>query len=217
MGKAATRRYDATGRQAQAQVTRARILDAAQRLFLEQGYSATSVAQIAAAAGVSAPTVFAAYKSKVNLLKEAVDVAIVGDADAVPLAQRPVMRRVHEAATAAEMMGRYAEAVTEVGNRAVPIFMVAYRAADADPEIAGLVADLDRQRLAGAGMIADAVAARLGGLGTEDHAALRDTIWTMNSPQLYDLLVGQRGWPVSRYRDWIETTLLAHLAGYPQP
>jgi hypothetical protein len=40
-------------------------------------------------------------------------------------------------------------------------------------------------------------------------AYIRDTIWTLNSPLLYGLLVDQRGWPVEAYRDWIATALIA--------
>src|SRR5687768_8748842 len=93
------RQYDSSGRQAQARANRARILQAATRLFVAQGYAATSVAQIAQEAGVSGPTVFAGFRSKVNLLKEAVDVALAGDDEPAPLADRPLHQRVHEAAT----------------------------------------------------------------------------------------------------------------------
>ncbi|MGN9910366.1 TetR/AcrR family transcriptional regulator [Phytohabitans sp. LJ34] len=202
------RRYDASGRRAQARVNRERILRVATRLFRAHGYTATSIAQVAAEAGVSTPTVFAAFKSKVNLLKEAVDAAIGGDTEEGD-------RRVHEAPTAAEALRRYADAVADVAHRAYPIYAVAVAAADADPQIAALVADLDRHRLTGAGYIATTVAAKRGDADLSRVGYLRDTIWALNSPLLYGLLVHQRGWPVEAYRDWVATALTALAAPVP--
>ena len=88
-GGQAKRRYDATSRQLQARETRDRVLAVARRLFVERGYAATSIALVAREAGISAPTVFTQFASKVNLLKEAVDTAIAGDTDD-QLRDRPV-------------------------------------------------------------------------------------------------------------------------------
>lgn len=204
----ASRRYDSTGRKAQAQANRERILRVAQRLFAEHGYTATSMSEIAAEAGVSTPTVFAAFKSKANLLKEAVDVAIVGDTLPIALADRPAMQDVRNARTLEELFTRYAAVAADVASRAYAMYAVAHAAADTDPQIAELVADLDRQRLTGAGFLAAAVSERLGVDDPERLAYIRDTIWTLNSPQLYGMLVDQRGWPVEAYRDWIATALI---------
>lgn len=206
---ASRRRYDASGRRAQARANRQRILRVATRLFGAHGYAGTSIAEIAAEAGVSTPTVFAAFKSKVNLLKEAVDVAIAGESEDVALNDESVMRRVREAPTAAEALRRYADAIADVAHRAFPIYAVAHAAADADPQIAELVADLDRQRLTGAGYVATTIAAKRGDADLSRIGYLRDTIWTFNSPLLYGLLVHQRGWTVEAYRDWVATALTA--------
>ena len=208
------RRYNAEGRREQARLTRERILESARALFLARGYSGTSVADIAAAAGVSGPTVFSGFGSKPNLLKEAAETALVGDLDPEPMAQRPRMRHVHEGATAHDVLRRFADLVADWAPRACPMFLVVYAAADADPEIARLARTFDDQRLAGATQIAGTALRRLGA-DPDDPAAqgnlaeLRDTIWTMNSPQLYRLLVMQRGWPVQRYGAWIARGLLA--------
>lgn len=212
MARPNRRRYDAAGRRAQAQRSRERVLREASRLFIEQGFAPTTVAQIAAAAGVSPPTVFARFRSKVNLLKEAIDVAIVGDIEPVPLAGRPSLRHVHQGRTVQEVLERFADVCAEVGTRAFPIFAVAYAAADADPQVAALVAELDRQRLTGATAIAATVADRLDVTDPQRVAYLRDTIWVLNSPLQYRLLVQERGWPVEGYRDWTATALVALTA-----
>jgi AcrR family transcriptional regulator len=205
----ARRRYDVTGRQLQARRNRDRILAVARRLFAEQGYAGTSIAQIAAEAGVSAPTVFAGFTSKVNLLKEALDTAIAGDNEQVPLARRPVLRQVHEAGTAAEVFERLADAFVEVAERAYGMFAAVHGAADSDPQIARLERDVEAQRLAGAGQLAATVADRLGVTDPERIAYIRDAIWILGSPLQYGLLVRERGWSPRQYRDWMARALPA--------
>ena len=198
------RRYDARSRQQQARETRDRVLAVARRLFVTHGYAGTSVAMIAAEAGVSAPTVFAGFKSKVNLLKEAVDTAIAGDTEDRPLRDRPVLRRIHEAATFDEVVDRMADAFAEVAERSAAIYAVVHGAADADPQIAALLRELDRQRLAGAELLAATLADRRGG---GDVAELRDALWVLMSPLQYTMIVRDRGRPPSWYRDWAARAL----------
>ncbi len=202
------RRYNVDGRRAQAAATQRRILDTARELFVAHGYGGTSIAQVAAAAGVSTPTVFAGFRSKVNLLKEAAETALVGDAEEVPLHDRAPMRHVHEGATAEEVLLRLAALIADRAPHVHPIYAVVHAAADADPEIAALARTLDEQRLAGAAMLATTVLARLGVDDPDRFTEVRDTIWTLNSPLLYGLLVTQRGWPVERYGRWVARTLL---------
>ncbi len=198
------RRYDARSRQNQARETRDRVLAVARRLFAEHGYAGTSVARIAEEAGVSTPTVFAGFRSKVNLLKEAVDTAIAGDTDGRPLRDRPVLRHVHEGRTFDDVVERMADAFAEVAPRAYPVYAVVHGAADGDPQIAALLTELDRQRLAGAELLAATVADRLGG---GDVAAIRDALWVLMSPLQYGMIVRDLGRPVTWYRDWVARML----------
>jgi AcrR family transcriptional regulator len=201
------RKYDASGRQAQAAETRQKVIEAAARLFIEQGYAPTSIAQIAAAAGVSAPTVFAGFRTKVGLFTRVLEVAIVGDDEPVPLADRPPMRTVAEAPTFAEAVGRLADAVVEVAQRAGPIMALAYAAADADPQIAELVTTMDAQRLAGATRLAKTLATKRGVDDPTTLARMRDTIWLLISVHQWDLLVRRRRWPIADYRTWLRNSL----------
>jgi AcrR family transcriptional regulator len=205
----ARRPYNAEGRRAQARATRERILETAQALFGARGYAAVSVADIAAGAGVSVPTVFAGFRTKANLLKEATETALVGDVDPVPLADRPAMRHVVAAPTARAVLERFAALIAEAGPRVVPLYAVLHAAADADPELARVARTLDEQRLAGATRLAEVVLDRLGETDPERLEQVRDTIWTLNSPQLYSLLVTQRGWTPQRYGQWVARALTA--------
>jgi len=207
------RSYDGSGRRAQAQVSRERILAAAHELFVAQGYAGTSIADIGAAAGVSVPTVFAHFGSKVELLKQCVDSATVGDAEPVPLADRSEMVNIRAGRTARQVIDRLAAFIASAAPRVVPIYMVMYRAADADPEIRSLTRTMDEQRLAGATQLARVVMDRLGSDNEDLAAEIRDLIWTMNSPQTFTLLVTERGWPLDRYEAWVSRTLLAATTG----
>ena len=200
----AKRRYDARSRQHQARESRDRVLAVARRLFAEHGYAGTSIARIATEAGVSAPTVFAGFRSKVNLLKEAVDTAIAGDTEDRPLRDRPVLRQVHEGRTFDEVAERLADAFAEVAQRSSRLYAVVHGAADGDRQIAALLKELDRQRLAGAGMLAETIADRLGG---GDVGEIRDRLWVLMSPLQFEMIVRDLGRPVAWYRDWVARSL----------
>ncbi|HYY17440.1 MAG TPA: TetR family transcriptional regulator, partial [Streptosporangiaceae bacterium] len=83
------RRYQSARRQEQARRTRARICAAATAQFLATGYTGTTIKAVAAAAGVSVPTVEGAFGTKARLLKAAIDVATAGDDDHVAMLDRP--------------------------------------------------------------------------------------------------------------------------------
>src|SRR5918996_553496 len=88
------RRYDSSRRQAQAAATRSDILDAAQRLFEERGYAATTMEAIAAGAGVALKTVYVAFESKSGLLRALWNHLLRGGRDDVPVAEQPWYRDV---------------------------------------------------------------------------------------------------------------------------
>src|ERR1700749_1518846 len=87
-----TRRYVSPVRRDAAARTRQAVLAAARELFIGQGYTATTVEEIAGRAGVSKPPVFAAAGSKQAILKQLRDIALAGDDEPVPVAQRPWYR-----------------------------------------------------------------------------------------------------------------------------
>jgi AcrR family transcriptional regulator len=185
------RRYQSPLREQSARRTRRAIVMAAQELFTAHGYAATSLAGIAAAAGVARPTAFAAFGSKPALLRQVLDQALAGDDEPIPVAQRPWFQPVWKASTPA----------------AARIFEVVRRAADQAPEIAELWDTLQRNRRAGARMVAEH-AASLGplaaGLDT-DHAT--DILWIFNDPAHYDTLVSRRGWPEPDYTSWLSSQI----------
>ena len=141
------RRYDASGRQEQARRSRWAMLQAARRLFLEQGYAATTMPAIAAAAGVSVQSVYKAFGNKPALLKTVFDVAIAGDDEPVPMLQRAALGRVRDEPNPRRKLELYGEFVADVSPRHVPIQLLVRAAAATDAEAARVWDQLRAERM----------------------------------------------------------------------
>jgi AcrR family transcriptional regulator len=205
------RRYDSTNRQEQARRTRRAVLDAARQLFLDRGYAATTVAAIAAEAGVSVETVYKAVGSKAALVKAVVDVSIVGDDEPVPLMERERIQRIRAEPDPRVQLRMYGEHLTDSLPRSVPVQLLVREAAASDPGAAGVWSEMSAERLTGMTYFAQ----ELDGHGhlrpdlTVDDA--RDILWAYNSAELYELLVLRRGWSPDRYGRWVAESLIAAL------
>jgi AcrR family transcriptional regulator len=205
------RSYDASGRQAQARQSRLAVLAAARRLFLEQGYPSTTMAAVAASAGVSVETVYKAFSNKAGLVKAVFDTDIVGDDEPVPFLEREFVQRNIAEPDPRRKLEAYGEHLAEALPRAGPIQLVVRAAAAADPAAAAVWAQLQRERLTGMTAFADHLD-RDGHLRpglTADDA--RDILWVHNSVELWDLLVNERGWTAGRYGRWVAEQLIAAL------
>src|SRR5215831_2309595 len=123
------RRYRSPRRQLQAHATRSRIIAAAAHQFLARGYAGTTMRAVAADAGVALPTVELGFGTKARLLKAAIDVAIAGDDDPVPMLDRPWAARAQSAAGAAGFAAECAGQVAESAQRAAGLTLAALEAA----------------------------------------------------------------------------------------
>jgi AcrR family transcriptional regulator len=197
------RRYTSAVRAEQAAATRRAVLSAARELFAEQGYAATSVAAIAARAGVAVDTLYAAVGRKPVILRQLLETAISGTDDEVPALEREYVRRVRAASTAAEKIALYAAAIAEIGVRLAPVQLALAEAALTDPECAALRSEINARRAANMRLFAADLRAA-GGLRddlTDDQVA--DIVWSMNAPEYRALLVGERGWSGDRFGTWL--------------
>ncbi|GAA4719313.1 TetR/AcrR family transcriptional regulator [Phytohabitans rumicis] len=198
-----TRRYRSAVREESARRTRRAVVGAAAELFVTRGYAGTSLADVAVAAGVARPTVFAAFGSKPALLRQVLDEALAGDDEPVPVAQRPWFRPVFEADTQASVLDAYAGVCTLISSRAARIFETVRRAADNAPEVTEVWETLLRNRRAGSRMVVEKVQA-FGALrqGSDVERAV-DVLWIFNDPALYDSLVRHCGWTEDAFRAWL--------------
>lgn len=204
-----SRQYSSPARDEAARATERRILDAAERLFIESGYAVTSVAAIAAEAGVSKQTVYNSCGSKPALLKRLYDVRLVGDDDPVPFGERPEVRAIGERRDPRDLLAGYGELAGQMMARLGPLLSVVLAGAAAgDPELRQHLETIDRERLLGAAGWVRQVASVPGALrpGMRIEEA-RDVVWAVNSVQTWDMLVRQRGWSPADYGRWLGRSL----------
>ena len=194
-----------------AQETRRRILEAALELFVQDGYGATNLQDIAAKAGVAVQTIYFVFGNKRALLKELVDVTIAGDDEPVATMDRPWYVAALAAGTAHDMLRAFVTGTTSVLERVAPIGRVLAAAVASDPEVAALWPhDVDPRYIVQQGA-AKALVGKPGartGVSAEEAA---DLLYGLLSPELYLLFVHERGWPRERWERWAGETLRAQL------
>jgi AcrR family transcriptional regulator len=186
-----------------ARETRRSILDAARRLFLQRGYSATTMQAVAAGAKVALDTVYAAVGNKPTLFRLLVEGAISGRDEAVPAEERDYVRAIRAEADAARKLAVYATALGKIHPRLAPLFRVLQTAAPLDPYLKSLWQEISRRRSANMRLLATELAETgqlRSGLAV---SAAADIIWSMNSPEFYILLAEQRGWPPETFAAWL--------------
>ena len=205
------RRYDSSGRRARAQQTRDEIARTARRLFLEHSYARTTIADVAREAGVSPETIYKAFGSKRALLDAAITSSVRGDTEATPLRGRPVIDAIRAERDPRRQVEMYGDLLAEINPRLAPLVRVLREAASSDPDVAAALSEGNANRLEGmsefASVLADRGALRHG--VSEQHAA--DVLWALNSPELYELLVVERGWSSRAYARWVTSQMTAAL------
>jgi AcrR family transcriptional regulator len=211
-GPVKRRPYRSTLRAEQAAATRTRILDSASALFVEQGYPATTLAQVAAAAGVAADTVLHIFGSKKGLLKAVLDVVVGGDETQVPVLDRPGPQAMRAETDQRRQVAMLARGIAEQAERIQPVDDILRSAAVVDTEARALRDDLQlRQRRQAMAQVVSWIADN-GEL--KDRMSVQDAAdiaWTVTSPEVHYLLRHQCGWDADRYETWLHDTLEAAL------
>ena len=205
------RTYDGAARQARTRRTQAAVVEAAQSLFVERGYAATTIEAISDRSDTPQATVYRLFSSKLGILKALLDVSIGGDDRAMPMADRPQVRALLSDADPANQLTGFAALLREIMARVGPVHRVLADAARSDQDAAALLAEIARQRHEGQQGIARSLArsgALRPGLSERDAA---DVIHALASPEVYGLLVTDRGWSGERYETWLRSILSDQL------
>jgi AcrR family transcriptional regulator len=198
-------------RQKKARQTRRRILAAAAELFTRQGYTATTIQQIAEQADVAWQTVYSVFGTKAAILSAAFDVAVAGDDEPIPVAERPFVQAIRDTADPREKAGIFARHLRASAARTAGVVSVIESAATTDPEIAGLWGKLRDQGLRGMTLAAG---------GFQEQGVLRpgltvaraaDILWLYLGPWSYRVLVAERGWTLDEYEAWLADTLYTQV------
>jgi len=203
------RSYNASRRRERARQTRHRIIDTAERMFLRDGYSAATVQTIAAAAGVSADTIYKSFGGKPGLIRAIRDRALEGEGP-VPAERRSDELQERES-DARAIISAWGGFVAELAPRVSPILLLIRDAAASDSEVRALRDELDADRLkrmtTNASRLRDAGHLRPG----ISLAQAADILWTYSSPELYELLVLRRRWTPERYGRYVADAMINAL------
>lgn len=197
--------------QTRTRLARAAVVEAARTLLLERGYGATTIEAISELADVPLATVYRLFSSKHGILKSLLDVSIVGDDENVVMADRPLVRTLLAERDPREQLAGFVAIIAQVNARIAPLYRILVGAAGTDADGAALLDAVTSQRQQGQRLIARSLA-RAGALRPElRERDAADIIHALLSPELYRLLVIERGWATERYQPWLAKTLIDQL------
>jgi AcrR family transcriptional regulator len=205
------RRYISPLRQDAAGRTRQAVLDAARELFVAHGYTATTVDEIAGRAGVSKPTVFAAAGSKQAILKQLRDIALAGDDEPVPVAQRPWYQEALAEPDPRRALRLYARNATAIHRRSAGVHEVLRAAATSDKNLRDLWRASEDERRGGARIVVDALLQKSPLKVGLDPGAAIDIVWILTASDIFWRLVRTRRWSDAQFESWLGDTLCEQL------
>jgi AcrR family transcriptional regulator len=209
MSKPVKRQYNSTRRQEQASETRLRIIQAARELFIAKGYGRTTIAEIAAKAGVAVETVYAAFRNKATLLRQVWYVTFRGDEEDVRLLHRPEIRALFAEPELTIRFRQQAVVYIPVFRRVAPLLATLRGAAANEPAAAAMLAEWDAGRLDACTRFAEAAAAT--GQLAVSEAECRDVLAATLDGTLWQRLVVESGWPDERFAAWLGRLWISQL------
>lgn len=194
------RPYRSARRQQQAAQTRALVLAAATSLFADRGWSSTGMRDIAKEANVAVETVYASFGSKTELLLAAIDVGVVGDAEPVPLSQRPEFAAIG-VGSVTDRIGAAARLVSGINQRTWGLRRALNEAAGSESQLAAKLHELEDRRRENIRQGAEIVVG-----GPVDDEVL-DGLWVVMGADVFQLLtqIGKRS--VDDYESWLATMI----------
>jgi AcrR family transcriptional regulator len=205
------RRYDSPRRREQAAATRQAILEAAQRLFEQQGYAATTMAALAAEAGVALKTVYVVFETKSGVLRGLWHLLLRGDQADVPVGERDWYREVLDEPDPRRQLQLNARNSRVVKERAGGLLDVFQGAAPTDPDISALWDRVQAEFYENQRVVVESLADKQALRDDLDVARATDILWTLNHPATWHLLVVRRGWTPDEYERWFADTACAQL------
>lgn len=202
-----------SARAEKARATRRRMREAALRLFREHGYGATPMQAIADEAGVAVQTLYFTFGTKRALLSEILDIAIAGDEEPVATLDRPHIQALMDDPDPVAQLRGQARITRLVYGRLAPALEVVRGAATADPDLADLWETSIKQRATVMERFIAALVTKTQLREGIDQAAAVDIALALQGPELYEFLVGRRGWSPDQYEQWLANALISQLVG----
>jgi AcrR family transcriptional regulator len=204
------RRYESPRRREQAAATRREILGAAQRLFEENGYAATTMAAIADEAGVALKTVYLAFETKSGLIRALWDTLLRGEPD-IAVAQQPWYLEVLQEPDPVRQLQLNARNSTVVKQRVANLLRVIRDGASSDPDVDTLWQLINTDFYANQREIVRSLHKRKALRRGLDVTKAADILWTLIHPDVWHLLVTARSWTPAQYEKWLAGTTCDQL------
>lgn len=192
-------------------------MEAALRLFEQQGYPATTMEAIASQAGVALKTVYLAFATKSGLLRALWDLRLKGDPEEAGVAERPWYREVLEEPDPERQLQLNARNACAVKLRIAGVLKVIRSAAPVDPDTQALWNLIQSDFYDNQRMIVESLQAKRALRPGLDAVRATDILWTLNHPDLWLLLVGERRWTPKQFEEWFADTTCAQLLRPPAP
>jgi AcrR family transcriptional regulator len=205
------RSYDASSRREQARARRLSVVLAARDLFEQDGYRVTTIATVAARAGVSAESIYKGFGTKAALAKAVIDLALAGDDEPVPVADRPPMQAIRDEPDVRRKIAMFAHGLAERQARSAGAQILVRDGRHVDEALIPVWAKLHDEGLAGMTMLGRQLL-ETGQLRPGiDLDEVRDVLWNYLAVDTYERLVLIQGWPLQKYADWLARTITRAL------
>ena len=201
MAQTVKKQYASKLRQEQARETRLRIVAAARDLFVAKGYGRTTMADVAATAGVAVETVYAAFRNKPALLRQVWFVGFRGDGEDIRLLHRPELQAVLAEPDLSARLRAQAAFMAPVFRRIGPLLMALRGAAASEQAAADMLAEFDGLRLDAARHYAR-LAGETGQLRVSETEC-RDVLAATMDGSLWQRLVPEAGWSDDSFAEWL--------------
>jgi AcrR family transcriptional regulator len=198
------------GRRERSRLTRARVVEAATRLFVQNGYVATTIEHVAEDAGVAVQTVYYIFGTKRNLLAAVLDASVAGDVEPVAVLERDWVEALRAEQDATSAVERLVEATVTIVARTMPIYEVVRRAA-ADPDVGALLQEVRSRRRADQRALIE-ILSRSGHLRPEVDADIAaDVLYGLINEEVVQMFTSDCGWEVDQFRRWATSLMLQQL------
>jgi AcrR family transcriptional regulator len=211
------RSYDASGRREQARARRLAVVLAARDLFQRNGFRATALAAVAERAGVSVESVYKGFGTKAALAKAVFDLAVAGDDEPVPVAQRPAMEAVRSEPDVRRKIALFVDGLAQRQARSADVQILIRDGRHVDDALGPVWSALEEEGLAGMTALGrhllDTGQLREG----IDLDEVRDVLWNYLAIDTYERLVLRRGWSPERYATWLARAVTSALCGGEPP
>jgi AcrR family transcriptional regulator len=209
------RTYQSVVRAEAAAGTLQAILAAARALFVERGYDAMTMQEVADRAGVALDTVYEVVGRKPLLARLLVETAISNADEAVPAEQRDYVRRIRAAPSARAKLTIYAAAVVDIHGRLAPLVQALRVASSRHPDLATMWREISDRRARNMRLLAAEVIASGEARRGLDLDRIADVLWALADPELYLLLIDQRGWSPEAVESWLADAWIRTLLEAP--